>query len=189
MADDDFDRVGNILGDVCEGASSGGDALAGRPSTVGRRRAAAGRVPRPDAARALAAAWPDVVGADVAANARPARLSQGRLVVSTSSSVWAQTLSYMENDLRQRLNERLGEDVIDQIICRHAGWEERPRSQPGESSSSRAGAPEPLSEPLSAQQTKALAAVEDLGLPAEIRGRILRAMKAAFVRAQQDSVR
>jgi hypothetical protein len=180
--DEDFDRVGSLLGDACDAVVSA-EEMAAAPAR--RRSATTAKAAPPDPARALAALWPDIAGPDVAANARPVHLSQGRLVVSTSSSVWAHTLSYMESDLKDKVNERLGPGVIDQIIFRHAGWEERKRSR-------QAAPPLPrpaLSEPLSARQIEALAEVEDLDLPTEIRERILRAMKASFVRGEQDSVR
>jgi hypothetical protein len=56
--------------------------------------------------RSLAAvrAWADAVGPSIAANAWPARLSRdGTLVVHTTSSVWAQELTHMEDLVRERL--------------------------------------------------------------------------------------
>jgi predicted nucleic acid-binding Zn ribbon protein len=201
---EDFQRVGNLLGEACEAAaeplpSDEGGRLRGQTGHPGDS-GARGSSPRPrassgqrssagagtaDPARLLALAWPHVVGVDVAANARPAQLRGGRLVVSTSSSEWAHTLQYMEEDLKARLNERLGSRSIDQISFRHAGWEERPRREeaapPSAARAERAG--------LSAEQKQALARLDDLGLPPEVKQQIARAMKAAFVRGQQDSVR
>jgi len=91
----------------------------------------------------------------------------------------------MESDLKDRMNERLGPGTIEQIVFRHAGWEERKRSGQVEQPPPRPD----LSEPLSARQREALAEVKDLDLPPETRERILRAMKASFVRGEQDSVR
>ena len=45
----------------------------------------------------------------MAGNARPVQLRDGRLVVTTSSSAWAQTLQLMSEMVRARLNERLGD--------------------------------------------------------------------------------
>lgn len=142
-------------------------------------------------ARVVALAWPTVAGAEVAANATPVQLKNGRLTVSTSSSVWAQTLQYMSMDLAARLNEHLEAEVIGEIVFRHAGWEERPRF----------GTRGPSGRPdadrtagvgrggLSAEQKEALAGVEDLDLPPEIKEKVTRAMEASFVRAQRRSVR
>ena len=82
-----------------------------------------------DLAKVLAAVWPEVVGGEVAANARPLQLRNGRLVVSASSSAWAQTLQLMGDAIAGRLNERLGEGAVKTVIFRHAGWEE-PQSGP-----------------------------------------------------------
>lgn len=49
-----------------------------------------------DAAGAISAAWPDVVGAAVAARTRPARLRDGLLTVWTAGSAWSHQLSFLE---------------------------------------------------------------------------------------------
>ena len=67
--------------------------------------------------------WADVVGAEVADNARPVQLREGRLVVTTSSSAWAQTLQSMSPMVIARLNERLGDGVVEKAVFRHAGWD------------------------------------------------------------------
>jgi hypothetical protein len=188
---EDFDRVGNLLGDFCEAAASvapprrsirGHEPDAPAETVSGAR---GGEQQRGNTGRVLAAVWAEVAGADVAANARPAQLKGGRLVVSVSSSVWAHTLQYMGDDLIARLNGRLGPGVVQQIVFRHAGWEERSRRHPGD--------PSPIEHTelrtLSEEQAKAIAQVEGLDLPPEIRDSIARAMKASFVRGEQDSVR
>ena len=54
----------------------------------------------------LAQAWPTAVGPAIAGNAWPARRTRdGTLVVHTSSSVWAQELTQLEEELRLRLAE------------------------------------------------------------------------------------
>jgi hypothetical protein len=180
--DEDFGRVGDLLGDACDAVTPAADTAS---TAAGRKRAKDAEAAGPDPARVLATLWPDIVGPDVAANARPVQLSKGRLVVSTSSSVWAHTLSYMETDLKDKLNEHLGPVVIDHIVFRHAGWEERKRDRHAETSPRRYAEAQPLSE----LQREALAEVEELDLPPEIRDRITRAMRAAFVRGEHDSVR
>lgn len=101
----DFERVGSLL-----------------PGVLGRGM---------PAERRLATVWPDVVGPEVARNAQPRTFRAGRLVVATSSSVWAQTLQHMAGDILPRLNEALaaGLDgqteavVIREAIFRPAGWD------------------------------------------------------------------
>jgi hypothetical protein len=191
----DFARLGDLLGDACEGpaeapAQTGSAAAAG--PTPSARRPARGRTttaPR-DPARLLALVWPDVVGAEVAANARPVQLKGGRLTVSASSAAWAQTLQFMSDDICARLRETLGTGVVSQVVFRHAGWDERapgascrplPEAPAGSSESPR----EARGRPLSSEQKEALAALEALDLPGELRARIARAMEAAFVRGEQ----
>ncbi len=107
----DFERLGSLL-----------------PSVLGRGM---------PAERRLVTVWPEVVGAEVARNAQPRTLRGGRLVVATSSSVWAQTLQHMAGEILPRLNEVLaaGLDeqteavVIREVIFRPAGWD--PGGGPG----------------------------------------------------------
>jgi hypothetical protein len=181
---DEFVRLGDLLADAhgtaAPTASKGGS---GTESAGGSSR---------DLARVLSAAWPDVVGPEVAANARPVQLRQGRLVVSASSSVWAQTLHLMSEAIVGRLNERLGGGTVERIVFRHAGWDERAQTPRGaESAPPAAGDPVPADSvlPLSSEQKEALAAVRRLDLAPELRAKIERAMRAAFVRGEQDSVR
>jgi hypothetical protein len=54
-------------------------------------------------------AWPGAVGASIARNAWPARVSRdGTLHVATSSSAWAYELGLLEADIRGRLETALG---------------------------------------------------------------------------------
>lgn len=195
---EDFDRVGELLGDVCEAAGSPtGREVQRRVDRDGEARASAGVAPSSgvapvsatDLSRSVALIWPKVAGDEVAANASPVRLKDGRLTVSTSSSVWAHTLQYMEAELVERLNAELGYEVLDQIVFRHAGWEENSRHDVGRDRGELSSARQVGTSGLSADEEAALADVENLDLPAEIREKVARAMRASFVRAQRDSVR
>ncbi len=181
---EDFDRVGSLLGEFCEAAATPAP-VDGQANDEQRSVGRGARTTPGDASRALAGVWPAVVGAEVAANAAPVQLKAGRLVVSTSSSVWAQTLQYMSVDLAVRLNERLGEGVVRQIVFRHAGWEERP---PGETADRQRRETDEAG-PLSPEQQQALDDLDRVDLPPAVRGQIERAMRASFVRTQRDSVR
>ena len=60
----------------------------------------------------IVAAWPECVGAGIAANAWPARLARdGSLHVATSSSAWAFELTQLATWILERLQERLGESA------------------------------------------------------------------------------
>jgi hypothetical protein len=64
----------------------------------------------------IVAAWAESVGAEIARNAWPARISRdGTLHVATSSSIWAFELTHLESEVRGRLQARLGENVPKQL--------------------------------------------------------------------------
>ena len=54
------------------------------------------------------AAWDEVVGETVAAEARPRAEAGGTVVLECSSGVWAQELELLSPDLLERLNGALG---------------------------------------------------------------------------------
>jgi predicted nucleic acid-binding Zn ribbon protein len=70
----------------------------------------------PDASRLadheLWAHWDAVVGPTVAAHARPHRLQRGVLTVSVDSPEWMQELQFQKQDLRERLNARIGRPAV-----------------------------------------------------------------------------
>ena len=200
----DFERLGRMLGEVMGAPAPEGAGAPRAASSAGPGGAGPGGArpagPQQDLGRLLAVVWPDVVGPEVAANTRPVQLRQGRLVVSASSSAWAQTLQLMSEAIVDRLNERLGPGSVERAVFRHAGWVEYPRSLPARPAAPGVpspGVPSPVSAmssaapppSLSREQEEALAVVERLDLAPELREKITRAMRAAFVRAQQDSVR
>lgn len=57
------------------------------------------------------ARWEDAVGADIAANARPVRLSDGTLVVEVDEPGWATQLRYLEGQLLERIAAVAGPGV------------------------------------------------------------------------------
>jgi len=225
----DFDRLGDLLGEACglpppsaQGAPRAGAAKHDRSSPPSSGASPSGPVDQaaPRAlAKLLSAIWPEVVGDEVAANAQPVQLKRGRLVVSASSSSWAQTLQLMGDAIVARVNEHLGDGVVERVVFRHAGWDERPpglssaerpvgrhlerrENLPRPAPSSRDGAtasggvpggggldPAVRAETLSAEERTVLAEVEGLDLSPGLREQIGRAIEAAFGRAQQDSVR
>lgn len=70
----------------------------------------------PDAARLadheLWAHWDAVVGPTIAAHARPHRLQRGILTVSVDAPEWMQELQFQKQDLRDRLNARIGRPAV-----------------------------------------------------------------------------
>lgn len=157
--------------------------------------AALGRgVPRE---RRLAAEWPRVVGPEIAQNAQPRSLRGGRLVVATSSSVWAQTLQLMAEQVRRGLNEALGAPIVEDVVFRPAGWDpgggresprplgpsagpEAPPRRPGEGDES--PPPRPPGRGLSEAEEQAIAEVKALACDDVLGEQIARAMRAYLQR-------
>ena len=59
--------------------------------------------------------WADEVGPAVAARAEPASYRDGVLSVRVHGAAWMQELQFMKEELRQRLNQRLGAALIRDI--------------------------------------------------------------------------
>jgi predicted nucleic acid-binding Zn ribbon protein len=55
--------------------------------------------------------WEEAVGARIAAVARPVSERDGEVTISCQDSVWMQELDLMQEQLLQRLYERLGADA------------------------------------------------------------------------------
>lgn len=62
--------------------------------------------------------WTDTVGAVVAARAQPLRIINGILTVSVSSAPWMQELRFMTGMMREKLNARLGSEVVREIVLK-----------------------------------------------------------------------
>jgi hypothetical protein len=87
--------------------------MSGLPEPIGAEvRRELGRF-GPEAGLAeIVAAWPEAVGAAIAANAWPARVARdGTLHVAVASSAWAFELTQLAGDVLARLRERLPEGV------------------------------------------------------------------------------
>lgn len=62
-------------------------------------------------------AWPEVVGAAIAAEAAPVSERAGVLTVSCSAAVWAQELDLMAPAILERLNARLSGSQVARLRC------------------------------------------------------------------------
>lgn len=62
--------------------------------------------------------WEQAVGAQVAAAGLPTAERDGVLTVTCSDSVWSAELDLMSSDLVERLNDELGERLIQRLRCR-----------------------------------------------------------------------
>lgn len=63
----------------------------------------------------VAAAWPDVVGPEVAAHARPRALRGTTLVVAVDQAVWATQLAFLAETVVAGLAEALGPGIVDAL--------------------------------------------------------------------------
>jgi predicted nucleic acid-binding Zn ribbon protein len=79
-----------------------------RPATSALRTALEAAAPKTGLA-SLQAVWDDLVGARIAAVAQPVSERGGEVTIDCSDSVWAQELDLMQEQLLERLQERLGE--------------------------------------------------------------------------------
>ena len=59
--------------------------------------------------------WEEAVGPTVAKNAWPSWIKNGRLIVKVSDPIWLQELKFVEEDIREKLNRRLGRTAVEKI--------------------------------------------------------------------------
>lgn len=62
--------------------------------------------------------WPEVVGQAVSSRAQPVRIINGVLTVAVSSGPWMQELSFLKGMMKEKLNDRLGGEVVKEIILK-----------------------------------------------------------------------
>ena len=62
--------------------------------------------------------WPEVVGPAVAARAMPLRIIKGILTVVVSSGPWKQELGFLKGMMKDKLNDRLGGEVVRDIVLK-----------------------------------------------------------------------
>jgi predicted nucleic acid-binding Zn ribbon protein len=94
-----------------------------RPAATAMR-AALGRAAPKTRLAATQAAWAESVGEKIAATTRPVSERAGEVTISCSDSVWAQELDLMQEQLIDRLRERLGEQAPKSLRFRAEGFAE-----------------------------------------------------------------
>jgi hypothetical protein len=106
--------------------------------------------------------WDEAVGPQVAAHARPERISNRVLRVKVDHNTWLQQLQFMKDLILSRLNERLGEGTLIDIELR-LGRGKRPESR-----TPRPAPPPPARPPLTpeaaARIDREIAGFDDEGL-------------------------
>jgi hypothetical protein len=76
--------------------------------------------------------WPDVVGATLASRAHPVRIINGTLTVAVSSAPWMQELRFMTAMMKEKLNSRLGSEIVRDIVLKAGRVETPPTVVPDE---------------------------------------------------------
>lgn len=66
----------------------------------------------------LAAAWPSIVGPDVAKNSRPLEISRGALIILTRSSAWSQQLSFLSDRIVAAVAQKTGTRDVERVRFR-----------------------------------------------------------------------
>jgi len=62
--------------------------------------------------------WDEAVGPGIAGHARPSLIRKGLLRVEVSDPIWLQELEFVSEDIREKLNERLGGKRIKKLEFR-----------------------------------------------------------------------
>jgi len=62
--------------------------------------------------------WEDTVGRTIADNTRPAAFKGKILIVYVSSSTWMQQLQFLKKDMISKINNALGDDLVEEIKFR-----------------------------------------------------------------------
>ena len=59
--------------------------------------------------------WAEIVGDSIAGNAEPTSLKKGILRVRATSPTWAQELTYLATEIKDRANAAAGSDVVREV--------------------------------------------------------------------------
>jgi hypothetical protein len=64
--------------------------------------------------------WPKIVGPAVAKIAYPAQCKNGTLFIDVADNIWMQELKFQERDLVRRVNDALGEPLVQRLFLQLA---------------------------------------------------------------------
>jgi predicted nucleic acid-binding Zn ribbon protein len=116
--------------------------------------------------------WDTVVGKGVAAKAQPVGFRDGTLTVVVSSAPWMQQLTFLKKGIIDKLNEKLGDDLVHDLYLK-AGKPHPPSRTPSSSKK-----PErPLTEEESLRIAEQTASVSDPELREALAGILSRSLK------------
>lgn len=123
--------------------------------------------------------WAEIVGADVAARARPVSLKDGLLRIKTDSAIWAAEFRYLAPEVIKRVNIELGAPLVKEIKVWVNPDRDRQEKQDRDFEKprvrTRERAPEPPSETTIRQAEEMVAAIGDAGLSAAAKKALLAA--------------
>lgn len=74
--------------------------------------------------------WREVVGDLLASKAEPVRIERGKLFVRVATSTWMQELQFLTDDIRTRLNHRLGTPIVRELYLILGAAKRRNRKEP-----------------------------------------------------------
>jgi len=74
--------------------------------------------------------WRDAVGPAISKAASPSWIRKGRLRVFVSDPIWLQELTFLEGDIRKKLNTLLGQERIQKIEFRLESARSHPPGRP-----------------------------------------------------------
>jgi len=97
---------------------------AGDPVSLGDAVAAVGKelgIPEPNELAALTAAWPDIVGAAIAAHAKVRSVRDGVCTVEVDAAGWATQMRYAEQQVVERAASCCGAGVVRSVRVVVAG--------------------------------------------------------------------
>ena len=60
--------------------------------------------------------WNQIVGEKIAEKAKPIGIERGKLFVQVESSSWRNELSFIKNEIKEKVNRAIGAPVIQDII-------------------------------------------------------------------------
>jgi predicted nucleic acid-binding Zn ribbon protein len=69
--------------------------------------------------------WSDLVGEPLATHVRPTELRDGILRLQADESNWASQIGYLGQELVDRINERLGAQVVTEVVVSVTGVKRR----------------------------------------------------------------
>jgi predicted nucleic acid-binding Zn ribbon protein len=76
--------------------------------------------------------WSEVVGPRVAANTRAVGCRRGMLYVEVVNAAWMNELGYLKSRIQREINEKVGEDVVNDIRLVPAGGTAPPGENRGD---------------------------------------------------------